>query len=96
MTRASSTDDVNLTLIIETFEVLGYPLLHLVNITLETGTFLEYLKCSIINLIPQIASSVTPEEYRPINMDDKILKKIVYDQLIRYIQDVNKLSKYQS
>lgn len=83
----------------ETFGVIGHILLHLINTSLQTGTFPNNLKTSIITPIQKVSNTNKAWEFRPINTlpcIEKVLELVVYQQLTDYLNENNMLMMYQS
>lgn len=94
-----STDEIGLDVIKNLFHILGYPLLNLINLSLEKGVMPECYKNSIVVPIPKIPNTNLAEQLRPVNMlpfCEKILELAVYNQVINYINSNNILCTYQS
>lgn len=99
MANKASPDDINVNLLKNTFESIKYPLLNIVNSSLEVGQVPDLLKVSTIIPIPKISKSKSAGDFRPINLlctIDKILEKVVYVQLVEYVAQNNILSDFQS
>ena len=74
-------------------------LVHIVNISFETGIFPERWKKAIIKPIPKIPIPLTPSDFRPISLLctlSKIIEKVVNIQIIAYITKYQLLDPYQS
>lgn len=94
-----SPDDISLEFIKNTFEFIKCPLLNIINSSLEIGAIPTLLKVSTIVPIQKIKGAVKSEDFRPINMlptIEKILEKVVYNQLMDFITEHNILVEYQS
>ena len=97
--KSTGDDGFSVKLLKDLFCVIGYPLLNIVNTSLETGRVPSLLKISTIIPIPKVASPTKPEQCRPINLlpvVDKILEIIVSEQLREYVEKNNILFVGQS
>lgn len=95
----SSPDDVCVDFIQTFFEEFYQPILHIMNVCLESGVFPRILKRTTVIPIKKVARSIKVEDFRPINMLpalEKILEKIVYLQLQQHLKVGNVLTPYQS
>lgn len=75
------------------------PLLHIYNSSLITGVFPEAWKNSVVRPIPKSHDSVTLSYLRPIATPpflSKLLEKICAEQIVRFLDNHNLLSKFQS
>ena len=94
-----STDCIGMDVIKNTFEIIGYPLLHIINTSLTKSTIPSELKISTVIPIPKVTGTNKIEEFRPINMlpaCEKIFEKIVYEQLLKYLDENSIFTKFQS
>lgn len=86
-------------MILDNWSILGKAIINIVNKSLETGVFPENWKTSIITPIEKVSKTNRCEEFRPINTlmtCEKILERVVKEQLEQYMESKNILSKYQS
>lgn len=91
--KSTSDDGLNIKLIKELFDVIGYPLLNLVNTSLSQGCMPSELKVSIIVPVPKVQIPSEPSEYRPINLlpvVEKIIEIAVSEQVREYVE-LNKI-----
>nr|CAI5844004.1 unnamed protein product [Callosobruchus analis] len=89
----NSVDEINFEMLKATFQVIGYPLLHILNTSLDTGIFPNVMKTSVVHPIAKVAGTKKLDEFRPINMlpnTEKVLELIVHRQVTEHI-DKNKL-----
>ncbi|KAJ8930498.1 hypothetical protein NQ314_016697 [Rhamnusium bicolor] len=97
--KSVSDSELNVNLLKSLFEVIGYPLLNLVNTVLRTGNMLSELKVSTIVPVPKVKDPSKPSEYRPINLlpiIDKIIEIVVSKQLTEYFEENSLLYDGQS
>lgn len=95
----SSPDEITALLVNELFQVVGYPLLHIVNSSLEKGIFPDELKINTVIPIPKISNTIKVSEMRPINLlpfCEKVLERVVYQQLVTYFESNQLFYKFQS
>lgn len=84
---------------LDTIEICGNLLTEIVNKSLLTGTFPKCWKKSLVIPIPKVKNTNKVDEFRPVNMlplESKVIEKIVYIQLRRYLNSFNLISLYQS
>ena len=94
-----SPDDINAEFIKKTYHNIKDPLLNLINTSLEIGKLPSLLKVSTIIPIQKVSGSVKAEDFRPINLlatIEKIIERVVYRQLMEYIELNNILIVNQS
>lgn len=94
-----SDDEIDFKLIKNTFDIIGYPLLHIINTSLNSGKFPEILKTSLITPVAKVPGTRLAEEHRPINTLpalEKILEIVVHDQLTEFINNNKLLHENQS
>lgn len=97
--KATSDSDLGVKIIKDLFDVIGYPLLNLINTSIRTGRVPGDLKTSIIVPIAKIRKPKEPSDYRPINLlptIDKILEIVIAEQLREYFEKNNLLYHGQS
>lgn len=85
--KSSGDNNITVRIIKDLFDVIGYPLLHLINTSLTTGQVPSELKCSLIVPIPKVSNPKKPEQCRPINLlpvIEKIIEILVCEQLYDY------------
>lgn len=90
---------VSIKIVLDNWNIIGKNMLNIINKSLETGVFPENWKYSMITPIEKINKTNKCEEFRPINTlktCEKILEKIIKEQLENYMEINNLLSKYQS
>lgn len=86
-------------MLLNNWNIIGKHLLYMVNTSLHSGIFPENWKESMVTPIEKVVNTNKCEEYRPINTlktCEKILEKVVKEQLEEYLETHNILSKYQS
>ena len=69
-------DEIPSKIIKRTITTIPFILLHIINITLNTGTFLERLKYTKVIPIHKKGNSMDPNNYRPIFLINAIFKII--------------------
>lgn len=97
--KSTSDECLNVKLLKDLFCVIGYPLLNIINVSLETGRVPSALKVSVIVPIAKVSLPTRPEHCRPINLlpvIDKLLEIIVCEQLRAYFEENNLLFAGQS
>lgn len=99
MVNKSSPDEVDIGFIKQFWTELEDPIIHIINCSLEGGEVPNLLKVSTIIPLKKVKGTIKENEFRPINMlsaIDKILERIVYQQLNQFITANNILDKFQS
>ena len=80
------------------FGVLHKPLLHLFNLSLQTGIFQDKLKIARVTPLFKGGENYELANYRPISVlpcFSKIIEKIMYNRLYKYLTDNSMLYKKQ-
>ena len=99
MENKGSPDEINVKFIKEYFEEIGDNVLYIINESLSKGEVPDELKVSTVVPVRKVPRSVNIEDFRPINMLpalEKILERVVYNQLLEFVQRNKVLSDYQS
>ncbi|XP_075167997.1 uncharacterized protein LOC142240182 [Haematobia irritans] len=89
---------VSTTIIFDNWDKIGKMILKTINDSLERGIFPEKWKETMVIPIEKVQRTKKYEEFRPINTlmtCEKILEKVVKEQLEKYIEKNGILSKYQ-
>ena len=97
--KKNSPDEINDKLLKNIYPTIEKPLINLINSSLEQGIFPDVLKMSTVIRIQKKENAVNASDLRPINnlpIIEKILKKVVYAQLLEFIVKNNIISKHQS
>lgn len=99
MKNKCDNDKVSVSMILDNWNTAGKALLDIINKSLETGVFPEKWKESVITPVQKVEKTKKCEEYRPINAlgtCEKILEKVVKNQLEGYMEQNKYLYKHQS
>lgn len=99
ISSSSGTDNVNLQVLKDSFEITGEYLLNIINESFQNGECPRCWKQSVVVPIPKISGTTKAEEYRPINMlpiYEKVLEIIVKDQCLEYLNNERILIEEQS
>lgn len=94
-----SPDDLTAEFLKNVYDNIEDPLLNLVNTSLLTGKVPSILKISTIVPVPKKKTPVSAEDFRPVNMlatVEKILERVIYNQLMEYVTAGNILISNQS
>lgn len=97
--KKSDYNKISSDMIINSWHIVGRIMLSIVNKSLQTGVFPENWKTAMITPIEKVAKTKRCDEYRPINTlktCEKIIEKVVKEQLEQYLESKKILSKYQS
>lgn len=92
-------NNVSTKIILDNWDIIGHFLMDIINKSFETGIFPETWKHTMVMPIKKIPKTNKCEEYRPINVlktCEKIIEKVVKEQLDKYIEENKILSEYQS
>jgi Reverse transcriptase (RNA-dependent DNA polymerase) len=98
-TKAKGPDNISITLIMKCINIILPSLLHIFNVSLQTGVFPSQWQMAHVKPIPKLSTPASCNDFRPISLLcalSKILEKIVHDQLCDYLTTHNVLSPYQS
>ena len=90
---------ISTNILLDNWNTVGNILLRIINRSLETGILPEDWMESMITPVEKVRNTIKCEEYRPKNTlrtCEKIIEKIVKDQLEEYFEKHSLLSKYQS
>ena len=82
-------------LIKDAADVLSVPLSHLLNLSLETGSFPQQWKVAKIIPLHMLGSTTNFDNYRPISIlpiVSKVIEKIVHKQLTKFLDEKKLLS----
>lgn len=93
------SDGISTKIIKTSFEVIGNRFLDVINNSLQTGTFPNKWKSSLVTPIPKVINTVSSEQHRPINslpICEKILELTVKEQLISHCEKNNIIIPVQS
>lgn len=85
--------------ILDNWSQLGKTLLDLVNRSISTGEFPNSWKDSMITPVEKVPNTKKNDEFRPINTlrtVEKIIETVVKQQLMKYMEENNIFSEYQS
>ena len=95
----SSPDEIHIQTLKNIYNSIECPLLNLINSSLEQGVFPQRLKLSTIIPVQKKDNLLEASNFRPINVlfsIEKVLEKIVYQQLLNFINREKILSVKQS
>ena len=96
--KSAGYDDIRFNAVEKCFGVLYKPLLHIFNLSLQTGIFPEKLKIARITPLFKGGENYELGNYRPISLlpcFSKILEKIMYNRLYKYLTDNSMFYKEQ-
>lgn len=97
--NAVGVDGLHLKFLKLIYNELKVVISHVFNFSLANGVYPNDWKKSIILPLPKISEPTESKHYRPINILcvlAKMLDKVVYSQISKFIEDNNILYKYQS
>lgn len=97
--KKSSTDGITTKILKLALESIGDRFLHLINTSLQSGSFPSSWKTSTIIPLEKKCNTIKCEEFRPINMVpvyEKLLELSANRQIIDYVESNHLLTPYQS
>ena len=92
-------DDTNFNVVKACFEEINEPLKHFFNLSLENGIFPEKMKIAKVIPLFKNGDPKNITNYRPISVlpcFSKVLKRIMYNQLYKYLCEEELLNSKQS
>jgi hypothetical protein len=95
---SSGSDGVSSKLLIKTIEQIVNPITHIINLSLQTGTFPNELKCAKVIPIYKSGDPCILNNYRPISLlssFSKLLERIVYNKIMTFLTTNDILYKHQ-
>ena len=98
LNKGAGYDDISFNVVKKCFGVLHKPLLHIFNLSLQTGIFPDKLKIARVTPLFKGGENYELGNYRPISVlpcFSKILEKIMYNRLYKYLTDNNIIYKKQ-
>lgn len=84
----AGSDDISAKVLQDAFEVIGRPLMDVINESLETGKLPRSWKDSLVIPIEKVKATIRAEDHRPINMlpqYEKVLELAVKEQVLSYV-----------
>ena len=96
--KSAGYDVISFNVVKKCFGVLHKPLLHIFNLSLQTGIFPDKLKIARVTPLFKGGENYELGNYRPISVlpcFSKILEKIMYNRLYKYLTDNSILYKKQ-
>lgn len=97
--NAKGSDGLSLQMVKMCLPSIDKYICHIINSCLEIGFFPQIWKEALVIPLPKTANPSRYDDLRPISLLpilSKILEKIVYSQIINYLNDANLLPKEQS
>ena len=97
--QSVGTDSISLRMLKPLIDILLPSLCHLFNYSLQCSCFPDLWKQALIKALPKIPTPSLPSHYRPISLlciIAKMLEKIVYYQVIEFVNSNNLFNKLQS
>ena len=96
--KSTGYDDISFNVVKKCFGVLHKPLLHIFNYSLQTGIFSDKLKIARVTPLFKGGENYESGNCRPISVlpcFSKILEKIMYNRLCKYLTNNSMLYKKQ-
>ena len=88
--KSTGYDDISFNVVKKCFGVLQKPLLHIFNLSLQTGIFQDNFKINCVTLLFKGGENYGLGNYRSISVlpyFSEILEKIMYNRLSKYLTD---------
>ena len=86
--KAPGADNIPISVIKKSIDVISDPLLSLINLSLSSGTFPDKLKIAKITPILKTGDACLVQNYRPISVlpaFSKIFERVVYNRIFKFI-----------
>ena len=96
--KSTGLDGLPPALLKDSASALCHPLCYIINLTLSSGIIPSIWKTAKITPVHKSGPVDNPDNYRPISILpalSKIMEKVVYDQLMDYLESNSLLSSYQ-
>ena len=88
--KVPGADNIPISVIKKSIDVISDPLLSLINLSLSSGTFPDKLKIAKITPILKTGDACLVQNYRPITVlpaFSKIFERVVYNRIFKFITD---------
>jgi len=92
-------DGIPARFIVDSADVIAYPLAHVINLSLIQGIVPDELKAARVVPLFKKSDKTKVENYRPVSIlavFSKIFERVVYDQVESYLNEHNILYNFQS
>ncbi|CAK1593695.1 unnamed protein product [Parnassius mnemosyne] len=96
--KSCGYDNISIQIIKKSIEYISEPLVYLLNLMIETGTFPHELKTAKIKPLFKKGSKCNIKDYRPIALlsnFSKIFERIIYDRIIEFFKKYSIINKNQ-
>ena len=96
--KSPGYDDINIKTIVSCAKQISKPLTHICNLSFLSGIIPDKLKIAVVTPVFKANEANKFENYRPISVlscFSKLLEKIMYKRLIKFIAKNKILSKHQ-
>ena len=96
--KAPGADNIPISIIKKTLDLISDPLLSIINLSLSLGIFPDRLKISKIIPIFKSDNAILVQNYRPISIlpaISKIFERAVYNRIFQFLVDNDLLYKHQ-
>ena len=96
--KASEADNIPISIIKKTLDLISDPLLSIINLSLSSGDFLDRLKISKIIPFFKSDNASVAQNYQPISIHpafSKIFERAVYNRIFQFLVDNDILFKHQ-
>eukprot|EP00733_Pompholyxophrys_punicea_P001631 Pompholyxophrys_punicea_v1_NODE_890_length_1167_cov_2.465827.p1 type:complete len:291 gc:universal NODE_890_length_1167_cov_2.465827:1123-251(-) len=96
--KATGEDGIPIRCLKDGLQLISLALVHIFNLSLQTGTFPEKLKIARVTPLVKGGKKSDPQNYRPIsilNSLSKILERLMYERLYTLLEKCNILTQSQ-
>ena len=95
---ASGYDNLPVSVIKESIDLIAKPLAHIVNLSISSGIFPDFLKIARVIPVFKSGDRRLMSNYRPVSVlpiFSKVFERVVYNRLISYVDRLNILTENQ-
>ena len=95
---ASGYDNLPVSVIKESIDLIAKPLAHIVNLSISAGIFSDFLKIARVIPVFKSGDRRLMSNYRPVSVlpiFSKVFERVVYNRLISYVDRLNILTENQ-
>ena len=90
--KSCGLDGISNTLLKRIMPVIKTPLCHVVNQSLQSGIFPDFMKTAKVIPLYKAGDRILPDNYRPISLLpvlSKVIEKVVYDKIVTHLDKEN-------
>lgn len=93
-----TSPDIPYSMITIAYDELAILLMHIINESIKSGMVPDIFKISCVTPIHKSGDTSDPSNYRPISILpalNKVLERVIYDQLLKFLDKHHVISSYQ-